>query len=236
MRESRVPVVKICGLRRREDVLLADGLGVGYVGVVLSGGFSRSVDPADAGALVEGVSATPVAVLVDEDADGAQARGEALGAGVLQLHGDEHPDLLAELSRRGPWRLWKAVRVRSPDDVSRAVERYGELADGLLLEGWKEGVVGGGGARLDLERLPDLTAAFPPGLRLVVAGGLTPENVAGVVAHLSPDVVDVSSGVEVERGGRKDPSLTRRFVEAARGPNGPAPPDTVPSPPTGAQP
>lgn len=228
------PEVKICGLRRRENVLLADGLGADYVGVVLSAGFSRSVSPEEASGLVEGVTATPVAVLVDEEPAGAQSRGEALGAGVLQLHGDESPDVLESLRSRGPWRLWKAVRVRSADDVRRALDTYSELADGLLLEGWKEGVVGGGGARLEGGGVRGVKESFPHGLRLIVAGGLTPDNVEDAVARFRPDVVDVSSGVEVERG-RKDPALTRRFVEAVRRDAGSVPPDPAQPGPRGEQ-
>jgi phosphoribosylanthranilate isomerase len=101
------------------------------------------------------------------------------------------------------------------------VERYGALVDGILVEGRREGVVGGGGARLDPESVADVRALIRPGLEVVLAGGLTPDTVADAVARFRPDVVDVSSGVErVPR--EKDPSLVRRFIEEARRPSGPA--------------
>jgi phosphoribosylanthranilate isomerase len=207
--------VKICGLRRREDVLAADAAGADYVGVILSAGFARSVSLAAAAGLVDGVRATPVAVLVDEPAEEAAVRADALGARVLQLHGSEPEDVVRELSTAGRWTLWKSVRARTGDDVDRAVDRYGAWVGGLLVEGWRDGVVGGGGVSLDPERFADLRARVPVGLDVILAGGLDPDNVAGAVARFGPDVVDVSSGVETSPG-RKDHELVRLFVRYAR--------------------
>jgi phosphoribosylanthranilate isomerase len=207
--------VKICGLRRREDVRAADAAGADYVGVILSAGFARSVSLAAAAGLVDGVRATPVAVLVDESAEDAAVRADALGAHVLQLHGTEPEDVVRELSRSGRWTLWKSIRARTGDDVDRAVDRYGEWVHGFLVEGWKEGVVGGGGVSLDPERFADIRSRVPSGLDVILAGGLDPDNVGGAVARFGPDVVDVSSGVETEPG-RKSHELIRLFVRHAR--------------------
>jgi phosphoribosylanthranilate isomerase len=207
--------VKICGLRRREDVLAADASGADYLGVILSRGFGRSVDSGAATALVEGVRATLVAVLVDEPTGAAVERAEALGAGVIQLHGAEPSDAVRELAAEGRWRLWKSVRVRTADDVDRALDRYGDWVDGLLVEGWREGVVGGGGVRVDFRVLEGLRARLPKAMELILAGGLVPDNVADAVARFGPDIVDVSSGVEPEPG-RKSHELIRRFITRAR--------------------
>jgi len=207
--------VKICGLTRREDALAADAAGADFVGVVMSAGFGRSVPPDRARSIVKDLFAVPAAVLVDESAEDAAALGERLGAGVLQLHGDEPPEVLERLAGLGPWKLWKCVRVRGAGDVSTALERYGELVEGILLEGRRDGVIGGGGVRLDLDAIREVRPRIPARLEVVLAGGLTPDNVADAVARFSPDVVDVSSGVE--RGpGVKDPDLIRRFIEEAR--------------------
>ena len=217
MRE--IPLVKICGLRRRKDVVMADEHGADFLGVVLTSGFSRSVDPKAACALVEYVRAQPVAVLVDESADEAERKAEALGARVIQLHGHEPPDVLEALARRGTWSLWKGLRVRTVDDVVTALDKYRGLADGLLLEGWKAGVVGGGGIRLDLD--PErVHQHLSDAQHLILAGGLGPATVRAAVARFRPDVVDVSSGVE-SKIGEKDPDLVRAFVSAAR--SGPSP-------------
>lgn len=206
--------VKICGLTRREDVLAADRAGADYLGVVLSAGFGRSVDRRRAAELVVGTRAPRVAVLVDETPEAAEAAAIALGADVLQLHGEEDPGILRALRERGPWTLWKAVRALTLDDVERTVERYGGVADAILVEGWKEGALGVGGARVGLDpaRVREL---IPDALDFVLAGGLGPETVADAVRTFRPDVVDVSSGVEREMR-VKDHALVDAFVRAAR--------------------
>jgi len=206
--------VKICGITRREDALAVDRTGADYLGVILSAGFSRSVEPARAGELVEGVRPIRVAVLVGEEPRAAEAAARALGAGVIQLHGEEAPSVLADIRTRGPWKLWKAVRARAAADVERAVERYADVADGILVEGWKDGVVGGAGVRLDLE--PEhVRELIPEQLDFILAGGLGPDSVLESARAFRPDVVDVSSGVERTRG-EKDHGLMARFVESAR--------------------
>jgi len=214
---GEAPRVKICGIRRREDALAADRLGADYLGVVLSPGFGRSVEPVSAPSLVEGVDATLVAVLVDEAPERAAELATALGAGVIQLHGTESPEEVAKLAGLGPWELWKAVRVSRVADVEGTSRRYAGLVTALLVEGHRAGVVGGGGVAVDAALAEAVRAALAPGLELVLAGGLTPENVRGAVARFGPDVVDVSSGVEKVRG-RKDPELLRRFIERSRHP------------------
>jgi phosphoribosylanthranilate isomerase len=206
--------VKICGLTRREDVAAADRAGADYIGVLLSAGFGRSVDLRGVAELVAGTRARKVAVLVDETPQAAAAAATALGADVLQLHGAEDPGVLRGLRARGAWTLWKAVRARSLDDVQRTVEEYGNVADALLVEGWKEGSLGVGGVRLGLDPAR-VRALIPGGLDFVLAGGLGPETVADAVVAFRPDVVDVSSGVELEMG-VKDHALVEAFVRAAR--------------------
>lgn len=206
--------VKICGVMRREDALAAERAGADYLGIILSAGFSRSVDPSAAGAIVAGITPIPVAVLVGEVAESAEAAARAIGAGVIQLHGEEPPSVLADLRTRGSWKLWKAVRARTAEDVRRTVERYADVADGVLVEGWKEGVTGGGGVRLGVD--PDeVRSLIPRRLDFILAGGLTPDTLETSLSAFRPDVVDVSSGVEAAVG-EKDPALVVSFTEAAR--------------------
>jgi len=221
--------VKICGLTRREYVVEADRLGADYVGVVVTEGFGRSVAPGIAGSLVEGVTATPVAVLVDETPEDAARLARSVGARVVQLHGDEPPRMARALAEEGEWTIWKAVRARDPRDVLLAVERYGDSVSAILVEGWKDGIAGGGGARLDLDMFADVLRQVPDRIDMVLAGGLTADWVEEAVERCAPDVVDVSSGVEIERG-RKSPELMRRFIASARRASnrarGSAPPET----------
>jgi phosphoribosylanthranilate isomerase len=207
--------VKICGVRRPEDARHAALAGADYVGAILSPGFGRSVEPEAAARFLDGLDAVLVAVTVDAGPEAAAGAARAAGAGVIQLHGDEPPETLRALRDEGDWRLWKAVRIREKDDVVAALERWAEVADGLLLDGFRAGRAGGSGTAFPWEALEGVRTQVPQALMLVVAGGLTPENVAEAVRRLSPDVVDVSSGVEAAPGS-KDPERIRSFVERAR--------------------
>ena len=212
----RSPVeVKICGVMRSEDARHATSVGADYIGAILSPGYSRSIEPEVAARFVEGTRARLVGVFVDAPLALAVRASRTAGAHVIQLHGDERPDLLRALRNEGPWRLWKAIRVRRAAEIVAACDRWVGIADGLLLDGFREGSAGGQGARFPWKALERVRHNVPPQLTLIVAGGLTPENVEIAVARLSPDVVDVSSGVE-ELLGVKDPERVRAFVERAR--------------------
>ena len=215
-RRDAPPRVKICGVTRVEDARLAADAGADFVGAVLSPGFGRSVPPSVAAGYAPGSDGpTLVAVVVDPGPGEVEAWAAESGAGVVQLHGEETPELLRSLRERGPWSLWKAVRVSMADDVRAAVERYGEVADGLLLDGARSGERGGGhGVRFPWEAAEEAREALR-GLTFVAAGGLTPESVGEAVRRLRPDVVDVSSGVEA-RVGVKEPALVRAFARNAR--------------------
>lgn len=212
--------VKICGLTRPGDAAMAQAAGAGYVGVVLSPGFRRSVTAARAAEILAEVdSCARVGVFVDATAEEITGAVDALRLDVVQMHGGETPALLREVSRSGA-RAWKAVRPRASGDVARALEIWGGIADGLLLDGWSAHAPGGTGARFDWTLAArEWPAGQPP--RRIAAGGLDPDNVDGAIAALAPDIVDVSSGVESVHG-RKDPALVGRFLAAVAG-AGPGP-------------
>lgn len=218
--------VKICGLTTVEDAVAADAAGADYLGMVLSQGFGRSLLPDDGVEVGLVVEAPVVAVLVDESPSEAERIARLVEASVIQLHGSESPEYVAELRRRGSWAIWKAVSVRRPDDVIRTIEAMGSFVDGLLLDGWHPSRPGGSGVAFSWKDAAAVRDAFPPGLDLIAAGGLTPLNVAEAVSVLRPDVVDVSSGVELHPR-RKDHELVRSFIENARKGGG------APSPGTG---
>ncbi len=203
------PLVKICGLTRNEDARWAEASGADFVGVVLSDGFGRSVPRQAAAAVVEGTSLARVAVLVDESPASTAELAASIDASVLQLHGDE-----GERRCLGEWTIWKAVRGRTLDHLRSVVEAVGDVVDGILVEGWRDGVTGGGGVRLALDA-EAVRRAVPEDLTFVLAGGLEPGSVHEAVARFRPDVVDVSSGVERALG-LKSATKVERFVRAAR--------------------
>ena len=208
--------IKICGITTPEDAVAARELGADYLGMILSQGFPRSVLPDEAVDIGLVAEAPLVAVLVDESLDEAERIAGSSGASVIQLHGEEGPEYAEELRRRGKWTIWKTVRVRDPEDVTRAVEALGDSVDGLLLDGWHPDRPGGSGASFSWEDVREVRDRIPSDLKVIAAGGLTPGNVAVAIHTLRPDVVDVSSGVELHVR-RKDPELIQAFVRNARG-------------------
>ena len=210
------PAVKICGVTRARDARVAESLGASYVGMILSGGFDRSVTPHAGAGITSGLEIETVAVLVDEPVETAVHIAETVGVAVLQLHGNEPEGLVAELRSAGDWLVWKALRLRVVDDLERGIERYGTYVDGFLLEGWHPSKVGGSGESFAWDEFATALDRFPEGVDLIAAGGLKHENVREAIEQLRPSVVDVSSGVELEVG-IKDRSLVEAFVTKVRG-------------------
>ncbi len=209
------PAVKVCGLTRHGDAALAVEAGARFLGTILAPGGKRTVTPEAAAAIFGSLPATRVGVFVDAPAGELRMAAERAGLHVLQLHGDEPPELAAALRAEG-FTVWKAVRPRDAEEFAAAVERYAGSVDALLLDGWSPLAPGGTGARFPWREVAERLALLPEGVGLVAAGGLRPENVAEAASLLRPDVVDVSSGVEAAPG-VKDPEAVRAFVAAVRG-------------------
>ena len=218
-RDTPSPRVKICGLMRNEDALRAEAAGADYLGVVLSPGFRRSLESDAAAAVMAGTALPRVAVLVDEAPERAVELASRVEASVLQLHGSEDRSVVRSLHDAGAWTVWKVVRARSLTDIRQVTEAVGDVVDGILVEGWRRGVTGGGGVRLALD--PDeVWGALPPDVDFILAGGLEPGSVGDAVARFRPDVVDVSSGVERALG-EKSGERIDAFVRGARRPASP---------------
>lgn len=147
---------------------------------------------------------TRVGLFVNEKAERVKAISEALGLDCLQFHGDEDAEYCDGFAQS----YMKAIRVREPADIERAMEQYGR-ASGLLLDAYKEGVPGGTGERFDWHWVPQ------KGRGLVLAGGLNPDNVTAAIATARPYAVDVSSGVE-QAPGKKSAAAMQAFTAAVR--------------------
>lgn len=217
MTSAPSPLVKICGVTRREDAECAVRSGASFVGVILAPGGKRTIARDRAADLLDGIDARRVGVFVDASVDEMVAAALAIGLDVLQLHGSEAPEAAAELRAAGPWSVWKALRPRTADDFAHDAARYADPAsvDGILLDGWSPDAPGGTGARFPWEAIARRRAVLPTEIALIAAGGLNPSNVSEAVRLLRPDVVDVSSGVE-RSPGIKDHDAVLGFVHAAR--------------------
>ncbi len=198
--------LKLCGVTRLEDALVAADLGFDAVGFNFVEGSPRRLSAEQARTI--GAALPPfvirVGVFADERPAVMEATARLAGLHCLQLHGEEAPEICAALAL--PW--YKAHRVR-PDFLLEEVARY--HAGTFLLDGHDSGMRGGTGRTFDWS-VARRAAAYG---RVIVAGGLTPENVGEAIASARPYAVDVSSGVESSPG-RKDPGRLRAFVGQAR--------------------
>ncbi len=207
--------IKICGITREDDARLAVALGADALGLNFYPQSPRCVSIEVAARIVRELPpfVDPVALFVNEPLERAFEAARRLGpVRTVQWHGDE-PEACAEPA----FRFIPAFAVRDADGLAR-VSRYLEMCRSLarlpaavLLDGHAAGRYGGTGQAAPWRLLAD----FRPGVPLILAGGLTPENVAEAVRAVRPYGVDVASGVESEPG-RKDPDKVRRFIEAAR--------------------
>ncbi len=207
-----VPKIKFCGFTRAEDIVLAAGLGVDYVGLVFAARSPRRVTLEQARSLRAAVPTGigVVALVMDTPADEVHAIAEALRPDVLQFHGGESDAFAAQFGL--PY--WKAVAMGG--DPAAALARLGEhpRAQAFLFDGHAAGEPGGSGRRFDWAVLP-ATLDRP----FLLAGGLDAGNVAAAVALARPWGVDVSSGIE-DAPGIKSAHKMRAFVAALRGPSG----------------
>jgi phosphoribosylanthranilate isomerase len=208
--------VKICGVTCVDDAVACVRLGADWIGLNFHPGSPRYVAPEGAAAIVAALPASARAVGVFVDRPAAEVAGLAnrLGIGILQLHGEEPPEELLELRS---FQIVRAFRLDRASDwghvteyIGRAV-KLGRAPDSVLIDARVPGQMGGTGALIS----DDVLDAIPPLPRLILAGGLTPENVAARVARARPWMVDVASGVE-NSPGRKDLARVEAFIGAAR--------------------
>ncbi|WP_020563324.1 phosphoribosylanthranilate isomerase [Methylosarcina fibrata] len=184
--------VKICGFTRVEDAVCAARLGVDAIGLVFYPPSPRNVEIAQAVRMVEALPAfvSVVALFVDEEESRIREVLRRVPVDCLQFHGDES----AETCRRYGKRYIKAVRMRPGTDIPALARQYNDAA-GLLLDAWHPGVQGGSGSRFDWELIPENCA-----LPIVLAGGLEAGNARKAIHTVKPYALDVSSGVEAEKG------------------------------------
>jgi phosphoribosylanthranilate isomerase len=197
--------VKICGITRLEDALTAVQLGADALGFNFWPRSKRYLAPAAARAIVRRLPplVTAVGVFVDPTREEILAAVDTAGVTMAQLHGDESPELCLSI----PIPVLKAIRVADGSSLA-ALASY--EVRGFVLDTPSPGY-GGSGRTFDWSIVAEAARAMP----VILAGGLTPENVGEAVRSVRPWAVDVASGVE-STPGIKDADKLRRFLEAAR--------------------
>ncbi|WP_439122372.1 phosphoribosylanthranilate isomerase [Marivita sp.] len=205
--------VKICGLTRPEDVAAVADAGAAYAGFVFFPKSPRnvSIDVARDLAIDVPVGVAKVALVVNADDALLDAITSTVPLDILQLHGDESPERVSHVRARYGLPIMKAVGVADAKDVA-ALDTYAEVADQILVDAKppKNAVLpGGNGVSFDWRLISARRWSVP----WMLAGGLTPDNVAEAIALTGAKQVDVSSGVEAAPG-IKNADLIRSFVQA----------------------
>ena len=206
--------VKICGLTQPEDVVAVAKGGARYAGLVFFGKSPRNVSFETAASLAVQmpVGVAKVALTVNADDAFLDALTAAVPLDMLQLHGRETPDRVAEVKARYGLPVMKAIGVADAADLA-AVDIYAQVADQILIDAKPPkgaDLPGGNGLAFDLRLLQSRKYWQKPWM---LAGGLTPENVALAVRMTGVRQVDVSTGVE-SAPGVKDPAQIARFLAA----------------------
>jgi phosphoribosylanthranilate isomerase len=207
--------VKICGLRSRADVGAAVDAGAAYIGLVFFPPSPRHLTLSDARWVVQAVpeGVVRVALSVDPTDEALEALLAAVSIDMLQLHGRESPERVADVRRRFGRPVMKALGVSGEADLAR-IDDYAGVADQILLDARPPrgaAVPGGRGVAFDWRLIRGRRWKRP----WMLAGGLTPENVATAVRLTGAEQVDVSSGVE-SRPGYKDAARIVAFARSAR--------------------
>ena len=207
--------IKICGMRRKEDIEAANACRPDYIGFILSPGFRRSVTPEEAEQLARGLAPAimKVGVFVNESAERIAAASGFLD--LIQLHGNEDNTFIRALRERTEKPVIQAFRLKQAEDLRKAMESEADL---LLFDNGT-----GSGEVFDWSLLSGAEktggdASVPPGQNSarpwILAGGLGPDNVAEAVRKFRPYAVDLSSGAETD--GWKDPEKMAKCVQAVR--------------------
>ena len=219
------PVVKICGVRRLSDARVAADAGADYIGIVFVPGRRRRLDPGDARIITDGlrdaggVAPKSVGLFGDQPLPEVLATIVAAGLDGVQLCGGESVDYCRRVQQSGGVGVIKVLHIADGagaadiDAVSVAIDAYAAAGCTITLDRQVAGLHGGTGQAFDWR----IAARLAERHRFMLAGGLTPDNVAAAVQSAQPWGVDVSSGVETD--GVQDADKIRRFIANARSVN-----------------
>lgn len=199
--------LKICGLRRSEDISYVNEFLPDYAGFILSKQFWRHISLDLLAQLTSRLSdkITPVGVFVNETVETIIPFSKYLG--VIQLHGDEDNDFIRTLKKHTDCEIWKAIRPQSPDEISNACQ---SCADKLLIDSFSKNSVGGTGVvgNWEIIKSAEITKPF------FLAGGISADNIREAIEAVRPYGIDVSSSVETDK--KKDKEKIRTIIKKAR--------------------
>jgi phosphoribosylanthranilate isomerase len=202
--------IKICGITNVQDALVAVEAGADALGFVFYDKSPRCIEPAVAKRIIAQLPpfVLPVGVFVNHDQETIRNIYNECGLAFAQLHGDESPAFCETLGRP----VLRALRLRDRGSLLALAEYKGRMGvRGFVIDAFSSEAYGGTGQTVDWSLAREVAKAAP----ILLAGGLTPNNVHEAVRQVQPYGVDVSSGVE-ESPGEKDPEKIRAFTQAVR--------------------
>lgn len=202
--------VKICGITDDEDARVAVEAGADALGFVMYRQSPRYVRPEAARAIVASLPPfiVPIGVFVNEEVDLVRKLMDDCGFALAQLHGDETASYCEALGRPAV----KAVRLKDRSSLLAVAEFHGRAGvRGFVIDAFSDQAYGGTGRTVDWTLAAEIARTAP----ILLAGGLTPDNVTDAVRSVRPYGVDVSSGVEL-RPGKKDPAKVKSFIDAVK--------------------
>ena len=213
MRQAQLRTrAKICGITRAQDINAVVQAGADAIGFVFFPPSPRHVSIEQAQSLASLVPAYVqlVGLFVNASAEEIQTVLDSVPLDVLQLHGDESPEQCQQIALHCKRRWYKAIQVKPDLDILTEIQRYQAVgASAVLLDAWHPDLKGGTGHCFDWNQFPQLD------IPLILAGGLTPENVSDAIDTTAAFAVDVSGGVESAKG-IKDQQLIEKFMQGVQ--------------------
>ncbi|HHX56703.1 MAG TPA: phosphoribosylanthranilate isomerase [Clostridiales bacterium] len=202
-------IIKLCGLRRLEDIEYVNEFMPDYVGFIFAENSKRTVTIEQAKALSKNLSSyiQKVGVFVNQPVEYVAKAVDEVGLNVYQLHGDEDCDYIENISNTVDADIWKAVRVRSSEDIAFA-DNLG--VDAILLDSFSNGQYGGTGKLADW----DIITKAKINTQIFLAGGLDENNITNAIKTVKPYGVDISGGIETD--GFKDRLKIKRLMNLIR--------------------
>lgn len=218
---SQRPWIKICGNTNAEDAKLAVELGASALGFIFAPS-PRRITPIDASRIIQAIdpSVETIGVFVNQPASIILDSARRAGLSGVQLHGEEDPKMvgtLRELARRAqtPLKIYKAVRMSLIDDSFAWDVESSKMLAGMLLDSGTPIQRGGTGRQFDWDEAAPLVRLLARRAKIIIAGGLNPQNAARALTMFQPYGLDVVSGVE-RAPGKKDPEQLRAFFAAVQ--------------------
>lgn len=203
--------VKMCGLRRTEDVSYANEVKPDYIGFIFANTWRKvSIDTAAKLRKILNPEIKAVGVFVNESLEVMIQTAKEVPLDVIQLHGDETEEVIQTLRENLKIEIWKAARVQTSEDI----ENVQKLSvDKILLDSFSKEAYGGTGKVMDISLVEQACIKKP----FFIAGGLNIENTGNIINRIQPFGIDISSGIETEK--KKDFKKMKKIMEIAGGKN-----------------